>query len=142
MSLITEDYQALAEFRYHLRKFLAVSEQIARSGHLQPQQYMLLLALRGLPEGKEPSVLVLSERLQIRHNTAVELINRLAKRGLVRRFRSESDSRKALIRLTGKGETLIEKLVEERFAQLHSSQPELIKALNQVLARANSKRTK
>lgn len=142
MLLTTQDYQALAEFRYQIRRFLAVSEQIARSGRLQPQQYMMLLALRGLPEGKEPTIFVLAERLQIRHNTAVELLNRLAKRSLVRRYRSENDSREVLIRLTRKGETLIEELVQERFVQLHSSQPELVKALNQVLARANANRTK
>ena len=140
MRLVTEDYQALAEFRYQIRKFLAVSENTARSGRLQPQQYMMLLALRGLPEGKEPTILVLAERLQIRHNTAVELINRLATRNLVRRYRSESDSRKACIQLTRKGEALLEKLVQERFDQLHSSQPELVRALNRVLARTNTNR--
>ena len=142
MSLIAEDYQALAEFRYQIRRFLAMSEQIARSGRLQPQQYVMLLALRGLPEGKEPTILVLSERLQIRHNTTVELANRLAKRGLVRRSQSKIDSRKVLIQLTRKGETLIRKLVEERFAQLHASQPELVRALKRVLARANAGKVK
>ncbi len=139
MRLITEDYQALAEFRYQIRKFLAASEQIARSGGLNPQQYMMLLALRGLPDGCEPAILVLAERLQIRHNSSVELANRLVKRGLIRRFRSKSDSRKVLIRLTRKGAALIEKLVQERFVQLHSSQPELVRALNGVLVRANSR---
>jgi DNA-binding MarR family transcriptional regulator len=139
-SLVTEDYGALAEFRHQIRRFLTVSEAIARHGGLQPQQYMMLLTLRGLPEGRDPTLLVLAERLQIRHNSAVELVNRLAKRGLVRRFRSESDSRKVLIRLTAKGASLIEKLVRERFVQLHSSQPALIKALHQVLNRAKSRR--
>jgi len=141
-NLVTEDYRALAEFRYQIRRFLTVSEEIARSGGLQPQQYMMLLTLRGLPEGKEPTLLVLAERLQIRHNSAVELANRLAKRDLIRRFRSENDSRKVLIQLTRKGAALIEKLVAKRFVQLHCSQPELVKALNQVLARAGNKRAK
>jgi len=139
MRLVIENYRALAEFRYQIRKFLAVSEEIARSGRLQPQQYMMLLTLRGLPEGKEPTLLVLAERLQIRHNSAVELANRLAQRGLIRRLRSENDSRKVLIRLTGKGAALIEKLVRKRFVQLHSSQPALVGALNQVLALTKNK---
>ena len=142
MSLTAKDYQALAEFRYQIRRFLAVSDRIARSSRLQPQQYMMLLALRGLPEGKEPTILVLAERLQIRHNTAVELLNRLAGRGFVRRIRSESDSRKVFIRLTRKGEFLIQKLVEERFVQLHSIQPALIRALKSVLASANADRSR
>jgi DNA-binding MarR family transcriptional regulator len=141
MRLVTEDFRALAEFRHQVRRFLAVSEEIAYSGRLQPQQYMLLLALRGLPAGKEPTIFVLAERLQIRHNSAVELANRLAKRGLIRRLRSKSDSRMVLIRLTRKGTALIEKLVGKRFVQLHSSQPELIKALNRVLARTNNRGT-
>jgi DNA-binding MarR family transcriptional regulator len=142
MNLDTEDYRALAEFRYQIRRFLAVGEEIAHSARLQPQQYTMLLMLRGLPAGQEPTILVLAERLQIRHNSAVELANRLAKRGLIRRDRSQSDSRKVLLQLTNKGVALIEKLGEKRFVQLHSSQPELVSALNQVLARTNNRRTK
>ena len=139
MRLVTEDYRALAEFRYQIRRFLSVSEEIARNGGLRPQQYILLLALRGLPAGKDPTIFVLAERLKIRHNSAVELVNRLVKRGLIRRLRSKSDSRKVLIRLTYKGAALIENLVEKRFVQLHSSQPELVEALNRVLVRSNNK---
>jgi len=141
MSMINEDYRALAEFRYQIRRFLAVSEEIAHGAKLRPQQYMMLLALRGLPKGKEPTVAALAERLKIRHNSAVELADRLARRGLVRRRRSESDCRKVFVELTGKGAALIEKLVEKRFVQLNSSQPALVRALNRVLARTNVRRT-
>jgi DNA-binding MarR family transcriptional regulator len=136
MRLATEDYRALAEFRYQIRRFLVMSESIAQSGKLKPQQYMMLLILRGLPAGEEPTILMLSERLQIRHHSAVELANRLAKRGLIRRYRSASDSRKVLLQLTARGAALIEKLVEDRFTELHASQPELVRALDQVLSRA------
>jgi DNA-binding MarR family transcriptional regulator len=135
MRLITEDYRALAEFRYEIRRFLAVSEEIAHSAKLRPQQYMMLLAIRGLPGDREPTIQALAERLQIRHNSAVELANRLAGRGLIRRSRSKNDCRKVLIQMTGKGARLIEKLVEKRFVQLHTSQPELVRALNRVLDR-------
>ncbi len=137
-NLITEDYRALAEFRYQIRRFLTVSEEIARSAGLQPQQYTMLLTLRGLPVDQEPTIRVLAERLQIRHNSAVELANRLANRALISRVRSKSDSRKVLIQLTPKGAALIEKLVRKRFAQLHSSQPALIEALNSVLVRTKT----
>ena len=134
-----EDYRALAEFRYEIRKFLIVSERIACSAGIQPQQYMMLLALRGLPRDQEPTIVVLAERLQLRHNSAVELVNRLAQRGLVRRVRSESDSRKMLIRLTATGEALIEKLVMKRFDELVASQPVLVKALNRIITVARNR---
>jgi DNA-binding MarR family transcriptional regulator len=142
MRLVAEDYRALAEFRYQIRKFLTVGEEIARDGGLQPQQYMMLLALRGLPADKEPTLLVMAERLRIRHNSAVELANRLARRNLIRRYRSRNDSRKVLIRLTDEGTELIEKLVRKRFFQLHSSQPLLVAALNQVLAHSKNRTRK
>ncbi len=139
-TIIAEDYRALAEFRYEIRKFLIVSERIARSAGLQPQQYTMLLALRGLPPDLEPTIVVLAERLQIRHNTAVELVNRLAKRGLVRRYRSKSDSRKMLIQLTPAGDALIEELVRRRFDELVSGQPVLVKALNRIVIVARDRR--
>lgn len=142
MRLSVDGYRALAEFRYQIRKFLAASEEIALSARLRPQQYVMLLMLRGLPAGKEPTVQVLAERLRIRHNSAVELANRLSKRGLIRRSRSKEDSRKVFIHLTRNGAALIEKLVERRIVQLHSSQPELIRALNAVLSRTYNKGNK
>ena len=102
----------------------------------------MLLTLRGLPADKEPTVRVLAERLQIRHHSAVELANRLAKRSLVRRLRSKDDSRKVFIRLTSKGAALIENLVRKRFDQLHSSQPVLVAALHRVLTRTKNKEVK
>ncbi len=135
-----EDYRALAEFRYEIRKFLIASERIAHSAGLHPQQYMMLLALRGLPSAKEPTILVLAERLQIRHNSAVELVDRLVKRGLVRRHRSQSDSRKILVQLTSAGSALIEKVVQRRYDELVSSQPMLVKALNRVITIAKDRK--
>jgi DNA-binding MarR family transcriptional regulator len=137
-----EDYCALAEFRYEIRKFLIGSERIARGAGLHPQQYTMLLALRGLPPDWEPTIVVLAERLQIRHNTAVELINRLARRDLVRRYRSKSDSRKMLIQLTPAGDLLIEELVRRRFDALVSGQPVLVKALNRIITVARNRSPK
>ncbi len=139
--ITVDDYRALAEFRFEIRKFLIVSERIARSAGLRPQQYLMLLALRGLPPDMEPTIAVLADRLQIRHNGAVQLVNRLAKRGFVRRYRSKSDARKMLVRLTPAGETLIERLVRKRFGELVSRQPVLVKALNRIIALARSRST-
>ncbi len=136
------DFRALAEFRYQIRRFLIVSERIARSAGLRPQQYMLLLALKGLPDSLEPSILVLAERLQIRHNSTVELVNRLASRGLVRRCRSGSDSRKILVRLTSAGSSLMHRLVQRRYDELVSSQPMLVASLKRIITIAGNKAAK
>ena len=87
--LAPSDYQALAELRYQIRRFLHFSEQAARNAGLEPQQHQLMLALKGLPEGVRPRIGELAERLQIQHHSAVELINRLAAAGYVKRGRHE-----------------------------------------------------
>lgn len=76
------DYQALAEFRFEIRRFLNFSEQIARAAGLEPQQHQALLAIKGLPEHRTATVGVLAERLLIQHHSAVELVNRLETKGL------------------------------------------------------------
>ncbi len=129
------DYRALAEFRYQIRCFLNFSEQAARAAGLEPQQYVLLLALRGLPERREPTIRSLAERLQIRHNTAVELIDRLVRRELVRRIRGEDDRRQVFIHLTARGERVLEKLARKRLAELRSTGPSLVRALDALIAR-------
>jgi len=77
------EYQALAEFRYQLRLFLRFSEQVTRENGLEPQQHQLLLALKGFPEGRSATIGDLAERLQLRHHSTVELIDRLVERGLI-----------------------------------------------------------
>ena len=94
--LAPSDYQALAELRYQIRRFLHFSEQAARKAGLEPQQHQLMLALKGLPEGVRPRIGELAERLQIQHHSAVELINRLAAGGYVKRGRQSQDRREVL----------------------------------------------
>src|SRR5216684_5513699 len=105
--ITTAEYQALAELRYLIRKFVREGDSAARAAGLEPQQYLLLLALRGLPEGKEATIRTLAERLQLRHHSVVGLIDRLEKRGLVRRVRGKEDRRKVLISLTARGEQIL-----------------------------------
>jgi DNA-binding MarR family transcriptional regulator len=126
-------YRALAEFRYQIRRFLNVSEQGARAAGLEPQQYLLLLALRGLPEGKQATILTLAERLQLRHHSVVGLIDRLEKRGLVRRVQGKEDRRKVLISLTTRGEQILDHLARKRLAELRATGPELVRALGAVI---------
>ncbi len=127
------EYRALAEFRYQIRRFLNISEQAARAAGLEPQQYLLLLALRGLPEGKQATVLTLAERLQLRHHSVVGLIDRLEKRGLVRRVQGKEDRRKVLISLTARGEQILDNLARKRLAELRATGPELVRALGAVV---------
>jgi len=103
-SLTLADYEALAELRYQIRRFLHFSEQASRAAGLEPRQHQLLLALKGLPKDTRPRIGELAERLQIQHHSTVELVNRLANGGYVRRERGGEDHREVLISLTPKGE--------------------------------------
>jgi len=127
-------FQALAEFRYLIRCYLNHAAKAAESVGLEPQQYVALLQLRGMPEGEEPTIRSLADRLQVRHNTATELINRMERRGLLRRERSNSDRRRVLLRTTTRGERLLGRLVRHRIAELRTTAPDLVKSLRNVLA--------
>ena len=132
----TDEYQALAQFRFLIRRYLNNSEKAARSVGLEPQQYMGMLALRGLPSDEEPTIRSLAERLQIQHHSAVELVDRMEKRGLFRRERSMKDRRQVHVQVTRRGEKLLSRLVRHRIAELRVSAPELAHALQAVLAAA------
>ncbi len=129
-----EEYQSLAEFRYQIRRYLTNAEQDARDAGLEPQQYQLLLALRGLPPGRESSIRTLAERLQLRHHSAVELADRLEEHGLIRRQRSQVDRRQVLLSLTPRGERILGRLARQRIADLRTTAPALVRALSAVIA--------
>lgn len=130
-------YQKMAEFRYQIRCFLRFSEQAARAAGLEPQQHQLLLALKGLPVGKKATIGVLAERLQIQHHSAVELIDRLAGRKLIRRYRSRVDRRQVFVRLTASGEKVLRELLLYHLQELQSVGPSLVKILNELMADIN-----
>jgi DNA-binding MarR family transcriptional regulator len=128
--LSEDDYQALAEFRYQLRCFLRFSEQTARSAGLEPQQHQLLLAIKGLPAAKKPSIGELAERLQLQHHSTVELVDRTVERGLLERRRDTNDQRRVLIYLTGHGDEVLEKLSVLHRMELRTNGPALVEALH------------
>jgi len=128
------DYQAMAQVRYQIRRFLRFSEQVARSAGLKPQQYQLMLALKGLPEGTQGSIGELAERLQIQHHSTVELVDRLAAQGLIRRRRAGADRRQVLLDLTPKGEKVLRDLAIHHRDELRTLGPTLVSSLRQVLA--------
>ena len=123
------EYEALAEFRYRLRRFLHASEGIARGAELEPQQHQLLLAIKGLPAGRQATIGGLAERLQLRHHSAAELIDRAEERGLVRRARSGVDRRQVFVRLTAEGTEKLRKLSVHHRDELRSAGPALVRAL-------------
>lgn len=135
MSRITSllEYQALANVRFLIRRYLNNTERAARSVGLEPQQYISLLHLRGLPGSVQPTIGSLAERLQIRHHSAVELVDRMERRGLFRRERSKEDQRCVLLRVTPRGERLLNRLVRHRMADLRETAPALVLSLDAVI---------
>src|SRR5580704_11668035 len=75
--LIKSQYETLAAFRYALRRFIRFSEGAARAAGITPQQHQALLAIKGFPARDKVTVGELAERLQLRHHSAVGLIDRL-----------------------------------------------------------------
>jgi len=132
-TLTPSDYQSLAELRYRIRRFLRFSEEAARKAGIEARQHQLLLALKGLPPQQRPNIGVLAERLQLRHHSTVELANRLARGGFVRRQRDSQDGREVLLSLTAKGEKLLRSLSLDHRAELRTAGPALMAALAAVL---------
>jgi DNA-binding MarR family transcriptional regulator len=132
-NLTLQDYQSLAEFRHQIRRYLRFSEKVVRNAELEPRQYQMLLALKGLPPGVRPRIAELAERLQIQHHSAVELTDRLEKSGLVKRQRGSKDRREVLVLLTAAGERVIRELVMHHRAELSSRGPALLESLHRVL---------
>ena len=127
------NYQAMAEFRYQIRRFLRFSEDAARQADLEPQQYLMMLTLKGLPEGARSRIGEVAERLKIRHHSTVELADRLAARGFIKRRRGESDRREVLLELTPKGDRLLRQLALHHRDMLRDSAPELVGALRKLV---------
>ena len=134
------EYRALAELRYRIRRFLQEGDATALQAGLEPQQYLLLLAIRGMPEGQEATIRPLAERLSLRHHSTVELIDRMEARGYVRRTRDREDRRQVLVSLQPRGEKLLEQVVEQRIIELRSNGRALVEAIDALLERRRTGR--
>ena len=132
-NLSSREYRALAELRYQVRLFLAFREQTARKKGLEPQQYQVLLAIKGAGIDTEVTVGMVAERMLVRPHTAVEMLDRLAARGMVVRSRHKKDRRKMLVRLTAKGERTLRALALASREELRTSGPALLGALRKLL---------
>ncbi|MGY8665945.1 helix-turn-helix domain-containing protein [Bradyrhizobium sp. UFLA05-109] len=123
------DYQALAQFRYQLRTFLAFSEAAAQRAGLTPQQHQALLAIKGYAGPDAASIGDVARFLLIRHHTAVELMDRMTKLKLVSRVADPKDARKVRLRLTAVGEQKLRALSKIHLEELRAASPALSKIL-------------
>jgi DNA-binding MarR family transcriptional regulator len=128
------EYEALAEIRYRIRRFLVFSEASAREVGVEPQQHQLLLAIRGMPADQSLTIGRIAERLQIQHNSTVELVNRSCEKGLVEKHTSAGDRREVRLEITARGKRLLEELAVSHRTELRNAAPALVDALMALVA--------
>ena len=130
--LIKSQFEALAAFRYALRRFLRFSEAAAEAAGITAQQHQALLAIKGFPGRDRVTVGELADRLQLRHHSAVGLIDRLITEKLVVRAPSVADRRQVLVQLSVRGEKMLEKLTSVHREQLRRVGPEIRQLLERL----------
>ena len=136
MTLDQADFERLLELRTGLRRFLRWSDQRAREAGLTPAKHQLLLAVKGHPDPAGPTVGDLAGHLVLRHHSAVELIDRAAADGLVKRV-ADPDSRSVVrVALTRKGVAKLDALAEAHLQELAHLAPTM-RTLWRVLERAD-----
>ena len=133
-TLTKADYETLAAFRYALRRFLHFSEEAATRAGLTPQQHQALLAIKGFPGREQVTVGELAEKLQIRHHSAVGLVNRLAREELVQREAAPGDLRKVNVSLTDSGMRVLEELSASHAEELRQVGPNVLAALQKLIS--------
>ncbi len=128
------DYWTLAQLRYHIRRFLRAREIAARAAGIEPQHYLVLLQLKGLTGKRAATMGTLAERLQLRHHSTVELVDRLVSRGMVRRRRDTRDRREIVVELRPAGEAVLTKLALQSLRELRTEGPALVRILNRLIS--------
>ena len=131
------NFEAMAEFRYQIRRFLRFSEPAARQAGLEPQQHQLLLVVKGLPPGVNPTIGALAERMQLKHHSTVGLIDRLVDRGFLVRLRATDDRRQVLVKLTQDGEDRVRHIAVHHVDELQSTGPRFVNVLQSLLDNAS-----
>ena len=134
------DYATLADLRYQLRRFLRVREVTARAAGIEPQQYLLLLQVKGLDGRETATIGTLAERLQISHHGVVQLVDRLVERGLAER-RPGADRRKVVVRLRAPADTILRKLASHSLAELTKDGPGLVASLRRLIPQSTRGRS-
>jgi DNA-binding MarR family transcriptional regulator len=129
------DYATLAQFRFQIRTFLAFSKSAAQKAGLTPQQHQALLAIKGFADSEAASIGDVARFLLIRHHTAVELMDRMAKLNLIKRVADPKDARRVLVRLTTKGEQKLHALSRINLGELRAASPVLSRILRTFRSR-------
>lgn len=124
--------QTLAQFRFEMRQFLHFSESAALDGGLQPQQHQLLLQVAGAPDGTAVTIAYAADRLGLKHNSTVELVDRSVREGLLTRATDPSDKRRAILRVTRQGHRILTRLSGGHARELNVLAPRLIQALQNI----------
>jgi DNA-binding MarR family transcriptional regulator len=135
------DYHALADLRYQIRRFLRMREVAARAAGVAPQQYLLLLQVKGLRGRELPTIGALAERLQTQHHSTVQLVDRLVARGMVARRRDARDLREVLVELRPAGEAVLRRLAHHSIAELRTEGPALVSSLRRLVRKSLDART-
>jgi DNA-binding MarR family transcriptional regulator len=117
-ALDDDQYRDLLEFRTSLRRFLHWSEGQAAAAGLTSQQHQLLLAVRGHAGPDAPTIGDVAEHLLLRHHSAVELVDRAERAGLVRRHGDDGDRRLVRLELTAKGRRVLDQLTAVHLEEL------------------------
>jgi DNA-binding MarR family transcriptional regulator len=128
--------RTLAEFRYELRRFLCFSECAAIEAGLHPKQHQLLLQVAGAPKGTAVTIAYAAERLGLRHNSAVELVDRSEREGLLARIADPDDKRRVILRATRKGNLVLARLSGNHARELNELAPRLTRALERIKTHA------
>jgi DNA-binding MarR family transcriptional regulator len=137
-SVSVQQLRSLAEFRYQLRRYLSFSEAASESCGIGAQQYQLMQVIAAMPEDQQPSISYLAERMILRHNSMVELVDRAERSGLVRREHDERDLRRSLVQLTTHGEETLWRLVAQHLDELAPRYESFIRALQDLAANGDA----
>lgn len=126
------DYQALASFRHGVRRYLAFAEAGARAAGLTSQQHQALLAIKANPGPSPMSIGELAEQLLIKHHSAVELVGRLLKAGVIERAEDEEDRRRVSLSLSPAGEKTLAALSANNLRELQVLAPAFSGLMTQI----------
>lgn len=135
-------HRALAQFRHQLRIFLLASEEASHRAGLHPQQHQLLLAVAGAGSESQLSIAYAAEQLGLKHNTVVELVDRCEQEGLLHRTVDREDRRRVCLKISARGQQILDGLSQVHLRELHSQAPDLIHSLQNVLQNESKRQGK
>jgi DNA-binding MarR family transcriptional regulator len=126
MNVHQPDFEHLLELRTGLRRFLRWSEQQAQAAGLTPAKHQLLLAIRGHPDKAGPTVSEIAAYLVLRHHSAVGLIDRAVRDGLVQRNPDPSSKSIVRVTLTAAGTAKLDELAEAHLQEIAHLAPTML----------------